>query len=392
MVDTDMKNISPIKMKENPYLGYLKSNVGYLLLMVLLWSSVVLPTWGWDGPTSPAFQALDKSYVRMRAGTIELINMPPAYDYCGIRLCYAMVAAIMLDAENCRVLGKNCRRLSDEERFSALDLSRFRPSEPGAALSTLRSSYAGLNLNGGNPHDVVQIAAFATKGAASEACASVERISGKMRDRGVSPKRQNKIWRKLAEAYESYRGNTRNPRVQERAIQVINQILERDLDAGPLRGKAREAVQEGSTEKFFEALLGVDQCQHTEQMVAFEGYENAIYKLYPHDGQANRQDIKQKIREVLEGGRPVALTNICISNDDIAQCHEFHAVVISGMRQMCRVNEECRDSVKVINAWGDAWQARFDGGWVDADVLLSHTKIQRGIMGWFADRDAPNVE
>lgn len=348
----------------------------------------------WDGPDSPAFRRVAETHAQVQPGAVDLANMPPAYDYCGIRVCYAMVAAILLTAENCRVMDLDCTRLPETQQFSALDLSRYRHAGDDAAAGAGRSSYPGLHLDGGNPHEVARIVAQETGQAASRACVSITRISQKMRARGWSPAKQHQVWRQLRIAYTAYHAHAGNARYQEGVVRTIDGIVAQDLEVGPLAAPARLAVREDSVEKFFDQLLGAAACQAPQQRVRFAGYRRVDYALYPSDGGATAQGLKHRIREVLESGRPAALTAICLGRGTPAECRsqDIHAVAISGFRKVCSARGDCRDSFKVINTWGDGWQKRYEGGWVDADVLLEHTMIQQNILGWFVDRDPSLAE
>lgn len=43
-------------------------------------------------------------------------------------------------------------------------------------------------------------------------------------------------------------------------------------------------------------------------------------------------------------------------------------------------------ALKVINPWGDKWQAAVNDGWVMAKPLLESTKYRFGTLIWLVDR------
>lgn len=105
-----------------------------------------------------------------------------------------------------------------------------------------------------------------------------------------------------------------------------------------------------------------------------------------------------KVKEVLSGGNPLTMDNICIEYKADGSCKTFHSVAISGYRKVCKnIDDEkdkcsvqCRDVVKVHNSWGADWQKRLeiaegkeagDGeGWVDAKKLTEYMTKNRSFM------------
>jgi hypothetical protein len=117
-------------------------------------------------------------------------------------------------------------------------------------------------------------------------------------------------------------------------------------------------------------------------------------KVIDVDRKVMAQKFVDKAKEVLQTGRPLALAGICLGEENADNCNapNRHASIIAGYRRVCNKpnsrdpGAKCRDVLKIVNCWGKSWQDENDGGWVDAETLLRHTKLQKNALGWFADK------
>jgi len=325
--------------------------------------------------------------------------MPRITSQDGLGICYAHVAATMMQAENCRYLKKNCAQLPESELFSPLDLSRIHRPEDGGEISTSRSSYQGLYIEGGDAHDVAIIGALATRKSANEECLSLDRILSKMNTRGETVESQTQLWSRLKQQYDQAK---KDAKAQSGCDECVNNVyttaaekniseVEKNLNIKVDNVKLAKAFANETFSKFLDDLLGASACRKPSQMVYFENADNLKYDRYPSEGQnPSLDDMAKKVKEVLGTGRPVALANICLGNEDAKSCkpEHLHAVVIAGYREICKKNnpKDCRHAFKVVNSWGKSWQDEFEGGWVDAKTLIAHTKVEPNVFGWFADK------
>lgn len=364
-----------------------------LVLALVPLGLFVQPAISQQFPPAPPFKIIDRSYDRIAPGAIELTNMPPIGDQGGLGLCAAFVSATMLTAENCRRLSADCTKLEDNQRFSALDLSRFKRTDDDRVKSELRTAYRGLDLEGGSPHDKNFIVGLAVHKAANEACVSIERITSKMRGASLSNDEQAKRWSRLIEQYQTYRRNPGNAALQQAAISAIDAQVVSDLVVGASAKPASEAVKQEDVDGFFDVLLGAIDCRRPTQLVAFEGQGLVKYESAPKRDRESPSNIKKLVRSVLATGRPAALANICLVEGDPWSCplDKAHSLVITGARTLCDKTGKCRDSLKVANSWGEAWQRQYADGWLDADILLAHTKIAKDTLGWFADKETSDA-
>ncbi|WP_295900348.1 hypothetical protein [uncultured Bdellovibrio sp.] len=343
-----------------------------------------------------AFAKIDSSYAQKKVD-LEIKNMPRITSQDGLGICYAHVAATMMQTENCRTLKiKDCGSLQENQLFSPLDLTRLHRTNDNGEYSTLRSSYKGLDISGGSVHDAIIIGALGTKAAASEECLSLDRILSKMNTRGETNDAQNAMWTRLKQQYDAAKKEAKG---KEGCAECLNNIyttaadktmpeVEKNLNLKVDNVKLAQAFAQDTFNKFLDDLLGASACRKPSQMVYFENAEGLTYEAFPTSDNATSEQMKDKVKEVLKTGRPLALTNICLGQEPAKSCNEknFHAVVIAGYRTICNSAGKCRDSFKVVNSWGKSWQDQNDGGWLDADALLGRTKIARDVLGWFADK------
>lgn len=322
--------------------------------------------------------------------------MPRVTSQDGLGICYAHVGATMMQFENCKAHKVDCASLPESQLFSPLDLTRLKAPKEGEEIEEGRAYYEGLNVDGGNPHNVAIIGALATRRAASEECVSLDRILSKMSSRGEAVEAQNAMWMRLKRHFEAAKKMTQGKencpecldQIYATAVDKIQPEIQENLDIKADNVKIAKAFATETFEKFLDELTGAYRCRRAHQIVAFENYDSLTYLFYPKEGSATPQQIKSKVKEVLKTGHPLALAGVCLGNEAASSCKpdNFHSVVVAGHRQICNAQGKCRESFKVINSWGKSWQDQYDGGWVDADTLLAHTKLGPEVLGWFAKK------
>ncbi|WP_373998632.1 hypothetical protein [Bdellovibrio bacteriovorus] len=343
-----------------------------------------------------AFRGIDQSYSNIKSET-EIKNMPRITSQDGLGICYAHVAATLMQAENCRVLKQECSSLPEEELFSPLDVSRFGTARDESEPQDYRSTYEGLQgvLSGGNPHNAAIIGALAVGSSANEACVSLDKILSKMNSRGETVEAQVALWNRLKESFDKYKKNKDCPTCLNDIYATAKSDIDENLNLTKTNEEVLKAFAQDTYDKFLDDLLGAKKCVRAKQQAFFEN-RNATYETYPESNPKNPKklkspvsaaQIKEKIKEILRGGRPLALAGVCLADGKVNSCPDEanHAVVVAGYRQICKADGKCRESLKVVNSWGKAWQDEFNGGWVDADTLMAHTQIKPDALGWFAD-------
>lgn len=353
----------------------------------------------------PAFSLPSSAYSFDQIKPEEAQNMPRIASQDGLGICYACVAATMMQSENCRLTKPKggCENLPPKELFSQLDLTRIVPPEQGGQISGARSAYEGLKWDsegdgGGDPHATAIIASLYTKKVANEACLALDTIVNKMTSRGESTSAQEAMWARIKRHYFAIK-NSKNCRTCESdAYATAKEDIEKNLTLNLSNQELLEAFSAESYDKFLDQLTGASKCMSTEQSAFFQPYKRVVYEQYPKELETDRKRFEsqfiEKTREVLQKGRPLALTGICLGEEDANNCkpNNRHASIIAGFRRVCDKRNErepgakCRNLLKIVNCWGKSWQNENNDGWIDAETLMKHTKMQRGMLGFFTDK------
>ena len=138
------------------------------------------------------------------------------------------------------------------------------------------------------------------------------------------------------------------------------------------------ATGHASFEGFMYSLL-FDGCQ---RQFAADGYD---VQAYPDDATiAQDDDIINRAIVELKKSHPIIISSVCMRGyKDSGNCDESHTLVISGYKTVIAVNnkKEVKRLFKVHNSWGQKWQNAYNGGWVDADNLVSYIYRPEGRIG-----------
>lgn len=340
-----------------------------------------------------AFRVNSSAEGMSRRNEVEIENMPRITSQDGLGICYAHVAATVLQAENCRILNQDCTSLSPSQCFSPLDMARFKAPEPGL-LPNNRSTYDGLHVDGGDSNHALIIGGLTVGRIASEECVSIDKILANYDDREEATQLQAQIWERLRKQYDEAKKLARgvDPNCESCLADIYTTAaakaqdeLGRDLNFAVSNISLARAFARNTFSEFLDRAIGANRCD-SSQLLNFADPKRK-YETYPNDDKATPEMIKNKIRDVLKTGRPVSYGNLCLGDEAPASCKDNngHAIVVAGYREICNNRGSCRTEFKVINSWGKSWQDRNNAGWVDGDNLLKHTHISQNTLGYFKD-------
>lgn len=323
----------------------------------------------------------------------EVQNMPKITSQDGLGICYAHVAATMLQTENCRILKQNCASLSPTETFSPLDLTRYHRPQDGA--TGRRRDYKNLKFDGGDIHNAIIIGGLMVGGAASEECVSLDKLLSQYDNREDAVELQAQMWERLKTKYEETKklANGIDPNctscldnIYATAAAETEEEFGQNLNLAVSNISLARAFARDTLGEFLDRVTGASKCNKTSQLVKFANPEQK-YSFFPTTDSASPEVVKNKIRDVLKGGRPVSLGNLCLGQEPPNKCAagNSHGVVIAGYREICTPSGSCRYAFKVVNSWGKTWQERNNDGWMDGETILKHTHIKKNIIGFFED-------
>lgn len=351
-------------------------------------------------PISPEYK------IKKNVTEIDAADIPRYTSQDSLGICYAHVAATMMQMENCRFKNINhadpnkkirCSDLKAEKLFSPLDLSRIQIKK-GEVPSSIRSSYKGLHIEGGNLINAIKFGALVVKQTANQACASLDTILSKLNTRPDVKKAQMAIWEGLQREFNlvKEREKTIDASCKEclsnlyaTAVKEMDPSLKEDLDIKTDHVGIQRAFATKTFGEFLNEFLGTANCVRPMDTVKFEASDSVDYEPFPKEGQkTNPNEVMGKVIEVLKGGRPVALNAICYEKISPSDCpnDKYHSVVIAGYRDICNTQGKCRKSFKIINSLGKSWQDQNDDGWIDAETVLASTNMAPGVISYFVDR------
>ncbi|MFC4277706.1 peptidylprolyl isomerase [Achromobacter aloeverae] len=329
--------------------------------------------------TVPA-NAIDKGEV------CQVRNMPPLMHQGTLGICFAAAASTLLTAENCRALKEDCQRVTRDKMFSVIALSA-----DGAAQDQ-GGDLPSINM-GGSTAAVLQEIAYNKGQAPSEECASLDDATKKIGGAEVALETQLRFWNWLEQEY----------RRQHAVVTKCEACFLADYPRSELRRKLTESLNMTVADKdvaaglalpdyrgFIMKILINKRCRRLSTAVQFENMYNVKVKLYPEQpkGKGNYKQAIAYIKEALLDQRPLALGNVCMDKAPSAsKCKNLHGVVIAGYKQVCDPSgKRCADALRVINSWGQGWQAEHNDGWVYAKPLLDRTFYTQATLSWFAER------
>lgn len=355
---------------------------GFMPILILL----VMFLAGTRASAIPVYTKFGKGFEVQKNSEIVIANMPRVLSQDTLGLCYSYSAAALLTAENCRIKKADCSKIPDSEVFSPLDMARFGQDADGE--NTYSSSYRGIR-DGGPAAHTLEIGAFFVGSAASQECASLDKLLTKLGGSKNYEKAQDVVFKKLKESYQGFK------KIDPKCEKCLNDFFAtaRDTTLNNLEVKndnlaLLKAFSEDSYEKFFDRLVLPRECARAKNMAFYEGKNSTKMNIFPNEERtASVSESVQKTKEVLSRGHALLVEGVCMDEKPAKECKNSHALVINGYRRVCDKAKNCYDAVKLHNSYGQAWQDAFDGGWVDAESFFKSVKRGRNFLSWIEDKE-----
>ncbi|MDG0817303.1 C1 family peptidase [Bdellovibrio svalbardensis] len=331
---------------------------------------------------------------------IAVTNMPRVRSQDTFGICYAFVASTLIDEANC-VQNKvsDCSSVSDNDKVSPLDMSRYSQKLSDGTDDTDRFNYEGLT-EGGSESFALFNAAFRAQSITRESCAPFDQVVGKVKDPAEAQQLEIAMWTKFKDSYDAYKKKKEGCAqcALEFATATANDIKQ-DYGLKASNQDILKAFSEDSYGKFLDKILIPDNCWDLKNQTTLKGAWTQ--NIYPEKGQkSNYASAISKIKEVLTQKRPLSLgfcTQTPLKAKTMADCGvksktgklekgESHAIVIKGYRRVCNSANKCYDALQIQNSWGESWQNSNDDGWVDAKELLDRSFYETQSMTWLTQQ------
>ena len=314
----------------------------------------------------------------------EIEDMPRYRDQDKVGFCSAFAASVALDKAYCETNGIKCSEASDEHRVSVLQLSTFSYTPRG----TVDGSYS-------NPFETISMA---TKKAVlrNEAECPFERlVAGIPTKPGFDKEDSHEMaWLKLLNDWESFaKIDEGDPVAVKKFIAssisgpdgVLNNF---NLNKTP--NEVLEAFKKPSAQQMYECLF-IKYADLREWDVPL----HLGLAYYPPSGvTGNYAATIKEVKKRINFDVPVLVSRYFVNTDYPTAFKNrnvmLHAFAISGYREV-RHGEKWLEMVKVHNSWGERWQRKNDGGWVDAKSLLDRTRYEAKTLGWITMPDHQRI-
>ncbi len=340
-----------------------------------------------------------EGYALKGESTVQVTNMPKVRSQDSFGICYAAVAALLVDEANCVQSGNaSCATAPDSQRVSALDVTRYSRAPEEGADGEMWRDYKGLNEGGMPVFTLLNI--NKAKDAVSEQCAPTDQIVARAGSEQAAQDLEIAMWKSLKDSYESFR--KKNAECTECGLEYATakaNDIKQNYNLKASNKEILDAFSQESYSLFLDKLLIPKECRKMSDMISLEG--KWAVKSFPMEGE--KGDYKSsinKVKEVLTQKRPLALSFCAqdpLSVKSNKACGEIkdasgnvsgagHAVVIKGYREICNSKGVCRQELQVQNSWGEGWQKSNDDGWVDAKELLDRTFYETYALNWLQPR------
>ncbi|WGS48515.1 hypothetical protein LFL96_12020 [Paraburkholderia sp. D15] len=335
------------------------------------------------------FKALPLSDYSVKDGTTLLVkNMPPVESQGGLPICHGYSAAAIVQQYLCEVDNWDCQHLSQERKIAPIGMATYSKLSDAKKKINDFEGYEGVVLAGSGALNLINGAVFIGM-TYSNICYPYEKVVAEnSNDTRVLDDKFEKL-------KSSYKDAHRDP--QSACIDCLADELQRDFDKKVAANDLKAAVAQDTFEKFLYSTLlyGCDEVVEIVPKPVVHVFPSATggaaYKRVRQDEVQPSQRLSsygptiEKIRGVLATGRPVQVDGICVDGKPNA-CKSGHSVVIAGYREMCSSSGKgCREALLIHNSWGEDWQEKHDGGWVDAYTLLETTGYASGTLSWLTD-------
>lgn len=332
-----------------------------------------------------AFKTMDKSRFEVIGEPLTLKNMPQARSQGDSGFCYAFVAAAMIDYANCQATGQTCAALTDDQKASPLDLSRY-GQEP--EHRDIRASFKGIKEGGWTSLTLDN--ALATRRIAKESCSPYSQIAYGVADNNVY---NFSNFNKYRKEYEKIK------KLNLEDCKDCNKEAKRMKSQFGLVSSVRDIIKSfscDSYELFMDKLLIPNECGERKKVLKLWGdwttnnYPNKdAFSEYSSKEEKNHLII-EKIKSVLRDYRTPVSADFCADEpfEEKKKCSNGHAVLIYGYRKACNIikNSHCKIYFHVLNSWGKEWQDDNDDGWVEADEIVRRTYYEKYSFSWIVNK------
>jgi hypothetical protein len=304
----------------------------------------------------------NKSYNIENSKAYEVTSMPPikAQDYLG--MCYGFSATAILENYRCRKLNIDCSE--PHELISTLDVSSYSYSTRNLILIGTPNTTNNLGEGGSSMAIFINIQKSNRK-IAREECAKFASLINNSEERST----ENIGWDFLINKWKEYKGLGPDKKRNDCVSCIVESIKDTLVNVTTPAEQIKSALlsSKDQNEFLYKMLLPVE-CLQEPQIVNVPTFETKVYPA--PDEKVSKVVLAQKIESLILSNIPMQLS-ICTRDEDPCPPGAGHALVLSGIKEVCSSSEgKCKKVVKVQNSYGMSWQNQNNDGWLDLDTLV----------------------
>ena len=336
---------------------------------------------------SQGLERIPPAYSVVEGTELLVQNMPRVRNQGAMGICYAFTVQALIDHARCTIQKiENC---STAEPLSPLDISRFSLELGPDVDQTDRFNYEGLKPDAGGALAFTLLNTLKTGSIILDKCAPYENmlINSDSFEQVLLAHQQ--FLKEINTLYKSVRKG-------EKSIPEAAQTLDADSRILATHSDIKDALEQETYDLFLDRLLIPSKCWEYKNASSLPG--SLDIDIWPkEDSNIKTLSGPQKyehglalIKDLLKKNTPVGVAYCgepSLKAKSMKSCGNFgHTVVITGYRRTCSA-KECRDSFKVHNSWGEAWQRDNDDGWINARTLLDRSFYADHMLTWLKQEE-----
>lgn len=352
--------------------------------MKLILFTLILNFFSLVANAQSAFTKVSAEYQDVAGSVSEVPNMPRIRSQDSLGLCQSFAGATLLQKQYCdQEKVSNCSQVSANEEISPLHVWSYISTNKVSQEAGLKENHRHVSIEnlakvfGENVSKVGSVTAFNNMkkdgiSLCSEGNFPFDQFANKY---GQSEEAMSAILSNLKSTYETQKAKMEAQSTEacdsclKDTAMALNNVLPKPLTSDTdlkvvKRGLAKDTFGEFLFESFFYKCDKIS-------MKFPDG------RVFPAVGNtATKQQLKNKIAEVVKNGYPVGLNSLCVDKSAKDGCGA-HELVVSGFKKSCNTAGKCVDQLKVHNSWGQGWQDQYtNNGWVNADDLLNRYEAE----------------
>jgi len=340
-----------------------------------------IPIWCEGDDTSHAIVKPTVFYKEVADSKIEIANMPAYKTQDDIGDCKAFSLAVLLQHYTCQKWKSDipdCKNPPSDSAISYFGLMAYTNQARGED-----NTFQPNQDDGRGMYNIINDLSNSGNRLILESCKSSEIMAKSFSYAEEGLEKRDNFFKYLKEIFEKLK-NKNNLSNTDLTQEIINLNGYVNLDFNQV--SLKKALTKEDFDKFLYALF-FENCRKEDFPT---GFSAAAYPLDSMNVTPN--EIKNQIIKGLKLDKPVLFPSLCLSQDKSDKCNISHAFVISGFKQVKKI-DIVKDVFKVHNSWGLEWQLKNNGGWLDADIITQNTvrassksgyRIDSGSVIWLA--------